>query len=75
MANIVSSKFNKCLEVLEAIRLFSMFKENFITKELKAESLSWLCDRYLEWTASPGKLFLCLKLLSMDAVPVVFITN
>lgn len=49
MANIVSSKFNKCLEILEAIRLLfkgcsgSMVEENFITKKLRAESLKRLC--------------------------------
>lgn len=48
MEDIISSQFNKCLEVLEDIRLFSkgcsdsMVEENVITKELKAESSKWL---------------------------------
>lgn len=78
MGDIVSSQFNTCLVVLEAINLFSkgcsgsIVEEHVITKELKAESSKWL----LEWRTSPGKViiaFLCLKLLSVDAPPCALI--
>lgn len=56
MGDIVSSQFNTCLVVLEAISLFSkgcsgsMVEENAITKELKAEPSKWLLD---SWRGEP----------------------
>lgn len=56
MGDIVSSQFNTCLKVLEAISLFSkgcsgsMVEENVITKELKAESSKWLWG---SWNGEP----------------------
>lgn len=83
MGDIVSSQFNTCLKVLEAIRLFSKGCSGSMVGECHNQGIKdWVLQMalgLLEWRTSPGKViitFLSLKLLSVFEFPsVVFITN
>lgn len=83
MGDIVSSQFNTCLKVLEAISLFSKGCSGSMVGECHNQGIKdWVLQMalgLLEWRTSPGKViitFLSLKLLSVVEFPsVVFITN